>query len=164
MGLWGAIKRTLNSTVGTKKIIPIDEQIASLKTLYASDNLYLTIEGSGATVSDEGDENTVKSTKSITLLQSGSIKLKCAISRTSGKRRAYFKIYKNGNLYQTFLSSSSDPMDAITDAIYLNRNDILEFEFTSVNMTSGTTAHNNAFSDIQILATLTDNVVNIQEV
>lgn len=162
MGLWGAIKYALNSTVGTKKIVPLDEQIASLKTLYASDDLYLTIEGSGAKVSDEGDESTVKSTKSLTMLQAGSIKLQCSITGTSDNRRGWLYIYVNGTLYQSFVSKGS--MDAVTDAIYLNRNDVLEFEFESINYSSSTSSHKNTFSDIQILATLTDNVVSIQEV
>lgn len=162
MGFWSAIKYALNSTVGTKKVVPLDEQIASLKTLYASDDLYLTIEGSGAKVSDEGDESTVKSTKSLTMLQAGSIKLQCSITGTSDNRRGWLYIYVNGTLYQSFKSASS--MDVVTDAIYLNRNDVLEFEFESINYSSSTSSHSNTFSDIQILATLTDNVVSIQEV
>ena len=172
MGIWAGIKYALNSTVGTKNMVPLDEQIANLKTLRASNNIYIELQGTGIEnwrIDDASPLEEYLVPLSLTLLQSGSFKLKFTTNNT----KAYkfdLKIYKNGVESKT-ISRQFDPggeFEIVSDVLYFNRGDVLTFKFFAQDWrdsVSGSTLTSYlSISNLVILADLIDNVFLIEEV
>ena len=102
MAIWKEIRKTINSTLGTKSFKPLDKIIRDSYYVYASDDLLKTLYQE-ANRTDGTADISLQSVGKINL--SGAIKLKCEIMG-SGWRNTYVFLGVKGKLKQFTLPSS----------------------------------------------------------
>lgn len=127
--MWGYIKKALNSTLGTDKFRPLDKLFLKDKALVASDDLYVIIDSA---VSLEVN-TTVKSTKKIKMLNSGSVKIG-AVSSTPTKSDYYscINVYLNdSDLDQLYFDHTENQSVFSETTINFSENDVITLEYQS---------------------------------
>ncbi len=154
MGLWGAIKKTLNSTVGTADMVSLDKIFLNQKKLVASDTDYLL-------VYDIGDSDTYPSgkvteiEKKVKMVNGGSARIKASLKRQNTSTQTILRIYVDGNLKGTLTSviSDSDYHEFTTDIVF-EKGSIISFTVTA-----------SYFQNLRLCANITDaSLYEIEEV
>ena len=127
--MWGYIKKALNSTLGTDKFRPLDKLFLKDKALVASDDLYVIIDSAVSLKAN----TTVKSTKKIKMLNSGSVKIG-AVSSTPTKHSYYslIKVYLNdSDLDQLYFDHTENQSVFSETTINFSENDVITLEYQS---------------------------------
>ena len=127
MGIWAGIKHALNSTLGTADFKPLDklnyEAIKAQRSLYASDEVHLTLDGLGTSTSYEHE--VIKSSQKITTFSSGSIKLKMYhtfFNNVGG----LFIVYKNGaQVASCSITGNGDDETSVTVQVSYVKGDVI---------------------------------------
>lgn len=121
--MWAAIKKAINSSIGTSDFQPLDKMILGQKSLVASDNVYQVIKATRFSL-------TPADSAALNLFQ-----LNCTASFKLKFRARYYNyesslgIYKNGTLYTSVsLAYSSGFQTYISDAIIASKNDIISIK------------------------------------
>ena len=144
MGLWASIKKTLNSTVGTADMVPLDKIFLNQKNLVASDNEYLLLETKGDS-STYPNETTTEMQKKVKMTNAGSVRIKVSLLRINSSSRTYLRVYVNGNEVTNLNSGLTNNYIEETADITFNAGDIISFSVTS-----------RYFQNLRFCATITD--------
>lgn len=129
--MWGYIKKALNSTLGTDKFRPLDKLFLKDKALVASDDLYVIIDSAVSLKAN----TTVKSTKKIKMLNSGSVKIG-AVSSTPTKTNydySSIKVYlNNSDLDRLYFDHTENASVFSETTINFSENDVITLEYKSL--------------------------------
>lgn len=130
---WAMVKHALNSSLGRKDFMPLNEQINSLRTLYASDEVYYTqsISNIKFTGNIEGEETIplkIKMTCDGTLYFS--LYYESYIHDRYSNEIYYWYIFKNDELLETFdiVANGSGFATGKTQLITFNNGDVFSFK------------------------------------
>lgn len=165
MGFWAGIKYAINSTLGTSDFKPLDKMILGMRSLQASDNVYMTLSGFPSAAPNNGQTEIVSHPQSITPYTSGSLKFKVYyVTVQSGytSPELYFNVYINGSrAYRDTLSPGpSGTTTEHTLQISYQAGDVITLE---VSVKSGGDLIQFSSSKVEILGTLTEyNALNIK--
>ena len=111
MGIWAAVKRTLNSTLGTEEFMPLDQIIMNQFKISASDSVKQVIKAV-STSSTGVPYTSAKYNMNI----SGIIRLKASAVWSNGKVFD-LRVYKNDALVGTLLSDWGGTSSAISGSL-----------------------------------------------
>lgn len=127
---WAKIKHALNSSLGRKDFMPLNEQINSLRALYASDEVYYTqsisnIKFIGMTEGEETIPLKIKMTCDGTLY----FRMQKDDDYTSGRNdKYYWYIFKNDELLETVNILQGGAYLATSPRITFNNGDVFSFK------------------------------------
>ena len=160
MGIWAEIKHAINSTLGTEDFKSLDKIIRSMRSLQASDDVYMNLIPLSISSVSYGKTQTFTSSQSLTAYSSGSLKLKYdyTVPTTGDSGRSNkLNILINNEVVSTYnlsTSATSSNLTQTTDEIFYNMGDKISFnvEVTGGNNSTFTTS----CSGVQILGTLTE--------
>ena len=165
MGIWAGIQHALNSTLGTKDFKSLDQMILGMRSLQASDNVYMTLSGFPSASPDGGQTVIVSHPQSITPYTSGSLKFKVYyVTSHSGYYSPVvkFSVYINGSLADISVLNSSSSSDTKEHTLQISyqAGDVITLE---VSVKSGGDLVQFSSSKVEILGTLTEyNALNIK--